>query len=187
MTVYLYDYVFEDPFFLQKAPLSEIFFLLWQNCLFSQTMKTQTAVTFWLDVDPSHWSHMLQHILNGKFHNWWDDEVKPVIYITWNEIKYYFNLCRATNGAHIKSYLRCQKIWGFLQILKHLITFFSFIYYSLLHPECMNFFFQWPCITGAELPFLIFYYSKKQHAPLHGKLLFINQCTRSVQKVSVHF
>jgi hypothetical protein len=113
--------------------------------------------------------------------------VKPVIYITCNEIKCYFNLCRATNDAHIKSYLRYQKIWGFLQILKHVITFFSFIYYSLLHPERMNFFIQQPFITGAELPFLIFYYSKKQCAPLHGTLLFINQCMRSVQKVSVSF
>ena len=150
-------------------------------------MKTQTAVTFWQDVDPSHWSHMPQHILNGKFHDWWDEEVKPVIYITCNEIRYYFNLCRATNGAHIKLYLGCQKIWGFLQILKQVITFFWFIYYGLLHPERRNFFFQRPCITGTELTFLIFYYSRKQCAPLHGKLLFINLCMKSVQKIFIHF
>ena len=114
--------------FLQKAPFSEIFFLLWQKCLFYHTMKTQTAVTFWQDVDTSHCSHMPQHILNGKFHDWWDEEVKPVIYITCNEIKYYFNLCGATNVAHIKPHLGFQKIWGFLQILKQVITFFSFIY-----------------------------------------------------------
>ena len=96
------------------------------------------------------------------------------------------NCCRAINGAHIKPYLGCQKIWGFLQILKKVITFFSFIYYSLLHPECRNFLFSMT-ITGAELPSLIFYCCKKQCALLHGKLLFINQCTRSAQKVSIHF
>ena len=94
VTVYLYDYVLEDHFFFIENIIKwNIFLAMTELFIFSHSENTDCSnfLTGCGPIPLESYASTYSDILNSKFYDWWDEEVKPVIYVTCNEIKYYFN------------------------------------------------------------------------------------------------